>query len=84
MVLGCLATGTAYSEPPPNKPFKVCPEIVTAKDTPCRVLGPTTAVVARKEVPDEAKKNAERIAELQAKVNALEEENRQLKGKSDR
>ena len=42
--------GTAHSEQPPNKPFKVCPEIVTAKDTPCRVLPPTASIVNRIEV----------------------------------
>ena len=63
MVLTFLATGTAYSEQPPNKPFKVCPEVVTAKDTPCRVLGPTAVVVNRQEKPDTSKQDRERVRE---------------------
>ena len=63
-------TGTAYSEQLPNKPFKVCPEVVTAKDTPCRVLGPTTAIVHRVEKEDTRDKE---IAELKAKIKILEE-----------
>ncbi len=55
MALTFLLTGTAYSEQLPNKPFKVCPEVVTAKDTPCRVLGPTAAIVHRTEVPKDDK-----------------------------
>lgn len=61
MVLAFLATGTAYSEPQANKPFKVCPEVVQAKDTPCRVLGPTTAVVHRMELPNTSKEDRERV-----------------------
>ena len=59
-MLACLATGTAYSEQLPNKPFKVCPEIVTAKDTPCRVATPTAAIVHRTEVPKD-EKDRERV-----------------------
>lgn len=52
----------AFTEPNQNnKPFKVCPEIVTAKDTPCRVLGPTTAIVNRMEIPDTSKADRERV-----------------------
>jgi len=54
-VLVFLATGTAYSEQPPNKPYKVCPEIVTVKDTPCKVATPTAAIVHRMEVPKDDK-----------------------------
>ena len=68
-MLVCLLTGTAYSEQLPNKPFKVCPEIVTAKDTPCRVLGPTAAVVQRMEKPNEDKK---KIKELEERIKLLE------------
>lgn len=50
-MLTFLLTGTAYSEQLPNKPYRVCPEIVTAKDTPCRVLTPEAAIVHRMEIP---------------------------------
>ena len=80
-MLICLATGTAYSEQLPNKPFKVCPEVVTAKDTPCRVFGPTTAVVSRQEKPDETKIKDQRIAELERLVKQLEEQIRELQNK---
>jgi hypothetical protein len=53
-----------------SKPFKVCPEVVTAKDTPCRVLGPTAAVVHRIEKEDPRDKE---IADLKEKVKQLEE-----------
>ena len=69
-MLTCLLTGTAYSEQLPNKPFKVCPEVVTAKDTPCRVLGPTTSIVQRIEKPDPREKE---IAELKEKIKQMEE-----------
>jgi hypothetical protein len=76
-VLTFLVIGTAYSEPKASdKPFKVCPEIVTAKDTPCRVLGPTVAVVSRMEIED--KKDKE-IKELKEKIKILEEEIKSLK-----
>lgn len=64
-------TGTAYSEQLPNKPFKVCPEIVKAKDTPCRALGPTAAVVQRMEIKEDPRDK--QIAELKAKIKILEE-----------
>lgn len=69
-MLTCLLTGTAYSEQLPNKPFKVCPEVVTAKDTPCRVLGPTASIVQRIEKPDPREKE---IAELKEKIKQMEE-----------
>ncbi len=69
-------TGTAYSEQPPSKPFKVCPEVVTAKDTPCRVLGPTAAITNRMEVPNTDKK---KIKELEEKIKILELENSSLR-----
>lgn len=71
MLLAFLATGTAYSEQPPNKPFKVCPEIVRAKDTPCRVLGPTTAVVQRMEIKEDPRDKE--IARLKEQIKILEE-----------
>ena len=51
------------------KPFKVCPEIVKAKDTPCRVLGPTAAIVHRIEIPDNKEQQ----------IKQLEEENKMLR-----
>ena len=60
-MLAFLATGTAYSGQHPNKPFKVCPDVVTSKDTPCRVLGPTTSIVNRIEKPDTSKEDRERV-----------------------
>lgn len=70
-MLTFLLIGTAYSEPQANKPFKVCPEVVRAKDTPCRVLGPTSSVVVRN-VEREDPKDKE-IAELKARIKQLEE-----------
>ncbi len=70
MVLTCLATGTVSLGQPASKPFKVCPEIVTAKDTPCRVLGTTTAIVSRMEIPDTAKEDRERVKQA---IKALRE-----------
>ena len=78
MVLAFLVTGTAYSEQLPSKPFKVCPEVVTAKDTPCRVLGPTTAVVHRIEKEDPRDKE---IADLKEKVKQMEDVIRVLQSK---
>ncbi len=77
-MLTCLATGTAYSEPLPNKPFKVCPEVVTAKDTPCRVLGPTAAIAHRIEKEDPRDKE---ILELKEKLKQMEEIIRVLQSK---
>ena len=78
MVLIFLLTGTAYSEQLPNKPFKVCPEVVTAKDTPCRVLGPTAAIVHRVEKEDPRDKE---ILELKEKLKQMEEMIRVLQSK---
>lgn len=61
-MLTCLLIGTvSIAQPASDKPFKVCPEIVQAKDTPCRVLGPTAAVVSRMEIPDTSKADRERV-----------------------
>ena len=65
-----LIPGTVYTEPNRNdRPFKICPDIVEAKDTPCCVLGPTATVVHRMEKPNEDKKE---IAELQHRIHMLE------------
>ena len=70
--------GTAYSEQLPSKPFKVCPEIVTAKDTPCRVFGPTASIVQRMETPDTSKEDRERVKKtielLRYMADALEKD----------
>ena len=73
-MLACLVTGTAYSEQLPNKPFKVCPEVVTAKDTPCRVLGPTVAVAHRIEKPDTRDQEIRRLQEENALLRKLLDE----------
>jgi hypothetical protein len=70
--------GTAYSEQLPSKPFKVCPEIVTAKDTPCRTLGPTSAIVSRIEKPDTRDKE---IQELKEKIKQMEAQIRELQAR---
>lgn len=84
-MLAFLLTGTAYSEQLPNKPFKVCPEVVTAKDTPCRPLGPTASIVHRSkksepksltELEQENKQLKEAIKLLEEKLN--EQDNRKL------
>lgn len=71
-------TGTAYSEQLPNKPYKVCPEVVTAKDTPCRVATPTAAIVQRMETPDTSKEDRERVKKtielLRYMADALEKD----------
>ena len=51
----------SIAQPASDKPFKVCPEIVQAKDTPCRVLGPTTSIVSRMEIPDTSRADRERV-----------------------
>ena len=63
--------GTAYSEPQANKPYKVCPEVVTAKDTPCRVATPTAAIVSRMEIPDTSKEDRERVKAVIAMLRQL-------------
>ncbi len=70
-MLTFLVTGTAYSEQLPNKPFKVCPKVVTAKDTPCQVATPTAAIVHRIEIKEDPRDKE--IAELKAKIKILEE-----------
>ena len=54
-----------------NKPFKVCPEIVTAKDTPCRVLGSTSSIVQRDIIKEDPKDKE--IIELRDRIKQLEE-----------
>ncbi len=77
MLPAFLATGTAHSERPPSKPFKVCPEIVTAKDTPCRVLGPTASVTNRMIIKKDTRD--QEILELKERIKILESENAALK-----
>ena len=71
MLLTFLLTGTAYSEQPPSKPYKVCPEVVKAKDTPCRVQK-AEAVVAVRYIEREDPRDKE-IAALKERVRQLEE-----------
>jgi hypothetical protein len=80
-MLTFLVTGTAYSEQLPSKPFKVCPEVVRAKDTPCRVLGPTAAVVQRIEKPDEKEEELKKLREENANLRKLVEELKSLNSK---
>jgi hypothetical protein len=77
-LLAFLLIGTASLGQPVSKPFKVCPEVVTSKDTPCRVLGPTTAIVHRIEKEDPRDKE---ITELKEKVKQMEELIRVLQSK---
>lgn len=70
-MLTFLVTGTAYSEPQVNKPYKVCPEVVTAKDTPCKVATPTASIVQRIEIKENPKDKE--IAVLKEQVKQLEE-----------
>lgn len=70
-MLTCLLTGTAYSEQLPNKPYKVCPEVVTAKDTPCRVKRPEATIVVRN-VEREDPRDKE-IEMLKERIKKLEE-----------
>lgn len=77
-MLTFLLTGTVYSEPQANKPYKVCPEVVTAKDTPCKVATPTAAIVHRIEKPNEDK---QKIAELEEKIKVLEALLRELQNR---
>lgn len=66
MVLITLLASNVYAE---TKPYKVCPEVVAAKDTPCKVATPTASIVHRIEVPDNKDQ----------KIKQLEEENKLLK-----
>lgn len=52
----------------------MCPEVVTAKDTPCRVLGPTAAIVHRIEKPDTKDEEIRRLREENALLKKLLEE----------
>mgnify|MGYP003346696083 CR=1 FL=1 len=79
MPLAFLVTGTAYSEPQASKPYKVCPEVVTAKDTPCKVATPTAAIVHRMEVKEDPRDKE--IAELKERIKQLEEIVRVLQNK---
>ncbi len=64
-MLAFLLTGTAsLGQQASDKPFKVCPEVVTAKDTPCRVLPPTAAIVHRMEKPNEDKERVKETIRL--------------------
>jgi hypothetical protein len=49
----------------------VCPEVVTAKDTPCRVATPTAAIVHRIEIKEDPKDKE--ITVLKEQVRQLEE-----------
>ena len=69
----------ASTEPQASKPYRICPEIVEAKDTPCRVLGPTAVIVNRMEVPNTDTKIIKIIKDLEEKIKTLEEENTNLK-----
>ena len=77
-MLTFLLIGTAYSEPQANKPYKVCPEVVTAKDTPCKVATPTASIVHRVEKEDPRDKQ---IIELKDQIKQLEEMIRVLQSK---
>jgi hypothetical protein len=82
-VLALLLTGTASIAQPASKPYKVCPEVVTAKDTPCRVATPTASIVHRTEIEKppvsdlelENKILKEMIEKLVTKIEELEKEN---------
>ena len=83
MALTFLVTGMAYSGPPASKPYKVCPEVVTAKDTPCRVATPEAAIVHRMEIAPSKESDLERenkilkemIERLAEKIEELEKKN---------
>jgi hypothetical protein len=62
-----LQIGTAFSDPAANKPYKVCPLVVTVKDVPCRVPKPTAAITHRLEIP------------VTNDIKQLEEENKMLR-----
>ena len=52
-----------------SKPYKVCPDVVTAKDTPCRVATPAASIVVR---------------DIVTAPSALEQENKVLKDMIER
>ncbi len=77
-MLSYLSIGTAYSEPKINeRPYKVCPEIVTKKDVPCKTI-PITAIVSRQRVEDVRNEEIDRlkamIRELEAIIKELKKE----------
>lgn len=81
-MLTCLLIGTAsIAQPASDKPFKVCPEVVKAKDTPCRVLGPTASVTNRMIIKEDFKDKE--ILELRDRIKKLEAENASLKGPTE-
>ena len=63
-MLAFLLTGTAYSGQQVSKPYKVCPPVVQAKDTPCRAQGAEAAIVVRN---------------MEQPANSFESENKELK-----
>ena len=73
-----LLAGTAGAQQSTNKPFKVCPEIVRASDTPCRVMGPTASIVQRDIVAEDPRDR--RIKDLEARIAELEALIKQLLG----
>ena len=64
VMLAFLLTGTAYSGQQVSKPYKVCPPVVQAKDTPCRAQGAEAAIVVRN---------------MEQPANNLESENKELR-----
>lgn len=68
MALITLLASNVYAE---TKPYKVCPEVVTAKDTPCKVATPTAAIVHRIEIKEDPRDK--QIAELKEQLKQLEE-----------
>ena len=68
MVLITLLASNSYAE---TKPYKVCPEVVTAKDTPCKVATPTAAIVHRIEIKEDPRDK--QISELKEQLKQLEE-----------
>lgn len=68
-----------------NKAFKVCPDVVTAKDTPCRSLGATAALATREmiavdKVNEDTQKINVVIKLLRDLADQLEKESEASKG----
>lgn len=64
-MLACLLTGTvSLGQQVSDKPFKVCPEVVTAKDTPCKVLPPTAVIAHRIEKPNQDRERVKETIKL--------------------
>lgn len=61
----------AHAEKAPNKPYKVCPEIVQAKDTPCRRQRAESTTVVRLMESDDPRDR--KIAVLNEQIKKLEE-----------